>query len=57
MDNNKIKELINNGINNATHSEIWQAYSFITGKQPSEGCSNCFKRTAIRTIINYYKKL
>ena len=56
-DNNKIKELMNKGITNASHADLINAYKFVSGENYKGGCSACFKRRAQRAIINYYNKL
>ena len=55
MDKQQVIELVKNGIANANHTKIVNAYHFITGKQLSGSCGECARRRAIQAIIKYVK--
>ena len=57
MNDEKIKDLIKTGIKDAGHTQLVQAYRYVTKKDYNGGCTACFKRTAIRAVIAYYNKL
>ena len=55
MDKPTIKLMVHNGITKANHSQIVNAYKFITGKALGGSCGECAKRRAIQAIIQYAK--
>ena len=58
MNNDKIRNIIEvTGIKNVDHTTLVHAYKFVAGKAYTGGCSTCFRRNAMKAVINYYNKL
>ena len=57
MDDKKIITLVEGGLRNIPNNKLMSAYTFITGHQLKSNCSECGKRAAMKTIMNYYNKI